>query len=49
MFFISAVVEQIFNPTAELLIHVEMLAKEAKPETETHPLTTEVNISKYSK
>ena len=48
MFFISAVIEQIVNPTAELLIHIGMLAKEAKPETETHPVTTEVNISKCS-
>ena len=36
---ILAVITQIFNPTAELLIPTRIPTKEAKSEMETHPVT----------
>ena len=37
-FLILAVIAQIFNPIAELVITVGIPCKEAKAETETHPV-----------
>ena len=42
---IPAVIAQIFNPTAELVLAIEIPTKEAKAETETHPEITEAKIS----
>ena len=39
---------QIFIATAELAIPTGILTKEAKAELETHPVTVETKISKYS-
>ena len=36
-FLIHAVITQIFNPIAELVIPIGISTKEAKAETETHP------------
>ena len=47
-FLIPAVITQIFNPTAELVILIQIPTKEAKAEMETHPLTVEIKISKCS-
>ena len=40
-----AVFTQIFNPIEEFIISIGIRAKEAKVETETHPVTVETNIS----
>ena len=45
---IPAVVTQIFNPIAELVIPIGIPTKEAKTEMETHPVTAEISISKCS-
>ena len=45
-FLIPALITQIFNPTAELVIPMGILTKEAKAEMETHPRTIETKISK---
>ena len=44
-FFIPAVVTQIFNPIAELVIPIGIPTKEAKAEMETHPVIVEITIS----
>ena len=46
---IPAVITQIFNPIAELLIPVGISTKEAEAEKETHPVIVEITISKWSK
>ena len=45
-FLIAAAVTQVFNPIAELLILTGVPSKEAKTETEIHPLITEAEIRK---
>ena len=40
-FLIPAVIGQIVNPIAELVIPIRISTKEAKPEVETHPVITE--------
>ena len=47
-FLIPAVVTQIFNPIAELVIPIGIPTKEVKTEMETHPVTAEISISKCS-
>ena len=47
-FLIPAVITQIFNPIAELVIPIGILTKEAKAEIETHAVIVEVTISKWS-
>ena len=47
-FLIPAVITQIFNPIAELVIPTGISAKEAKAEMEMHPVTAEIKISKFS-
>ena len=47
-FFISAVISQIFNSIAELLIPKGILTKKAKAEMEIHLVTVEAKISKCS-
>ena len=47
-FLIPAVVTQIFNPIAELVIPIRIPTKEVKTEMETHPVTAEISISKCS-
>ena len=46
---IPAVIKQIFNLIAELIIPTVIPTKEAKAEMETHPATVETKISKYLK
>ena len=48
-FIIPAVVTQIFNPVAELVIPIGIPTKEAKAEMETHSVIAEIKISDYSK
>ena len=43
-----AVITQIFNPIAELVITIEIPTKETKAELETHPVTVQIHISKCS-
>ena len=43
-----AVIPQIFNSTAELVIPTGIATKEAKAEMESHPVTVEIKISKCS-
>ena len=43
---ISAVIAQIFSPTAELVIRKGIPTKDAKAEIGTNPVTTEAKISK---
>ena len=45
---IPAVIAQIFNPIAELLISIGIPIKEAKAEIETHPVILEAKIRKCS-
>ena len=45
---INDVIAQIFNPFAELVIHIGIQAKEAKAEMEAHPLIVEAKIRKCS-
>ena len=47
-FLIPAVIAQIFNPVAELIISVWILSKEAKAEIEIHPVLAEAKIRKRS-
>ena len=47
-FLIAEVIPQILNPIAKLVIHVGTSSKEAKAETEIHPVTTETKIRKCS-
>ena len=44
-FFIPAVVTQIFNPIAELVIPIGIPTKEAKIEMKTHAVIVEITIS----
>ena len=46
-FFIPAVIAQIFNPIAKLIIHIAIPSKETKAEIEIHPVTAEAKIRKY--
>ena len=45
---IPAVITQIFNPIVELAIPIGITNKEAKSEIETHPVSVEVTLSKWS-
>ena len=45
---IPAVVTQIFNTMVELVIPIGIPTTEVKAEIETHPVTVEIKISKYS-
>ena len=47
-FLIPAVIAQIFNPIAELVIPIGIPTKEAKAEIEIHPVIVEVKIRKCS-
>ena len=47
-FLIPALIVQIFNPIAELVIPVEIPTKEKKAEMETHPVIAEAKIRKCS-
>ena len=47
-FSIPAVIAQIFNPIAELVIPIGIPTKEAKAEMETHPVIVEAKIRKCS-
>ena len=38
-----------FNPTAELVIHIEVPRREAKAQKEKHPLVPEAKIQKCSR
>ena len=48
-FLIPKVIVQFLNPIAELVIPIEISTKqkEKKTEIETHPVTVEINISKF--
>ena len=46
---IPALIVQIFNPIAELLIPIGISIKEAKAEKETHPIIVEAKIRNCSK
>ena len=45
-FLILAIIAQIFNPIAELIIPLKMLNKEAKSETEMHTVTAKTKVRK---
>ena len=47
-FLIPAVIEQIFNPVAELVIPIGTATKEAKVEIETQPVIPEAKRRKFS-
>ena len=47
-FLITAAIAQSFDPNAELVISLGILTKEAKAETETHPVIVEAKIRKCS-
>ena len=47
-FLIAAAIKQILNPTAELVIPIGLLTKEAKTEMEANPVTVEPKIRKCS-
>ena len=47
-FLIPAVITQIFNPIAELVIPLGIPTKKTKAEMETHPVIVEVKISECS-
>ena len=47
-FLIFAVITQIFNPIAKIVIPIGIATKEAKAKMETHLVTAEIKISKYS-
>ena len=47
-FLIPAVIAETFTVVAELAIPTGISTEEAKTEIETHPVTVEVRISKYS-
>ena len=42
---IAAVITQIFNPIAELVILIAIATKEAKAEMKTHPVIAKITIS----
>ena len=45
---IPALIAQIFNPIAEIVIPIGIPTKEAKAEIETYPVIVEITISKWS-
>ena len=45
-FFIAAVIAQIFNPIAELVIPIEIPTKEAKADMKIHPVIVDPTIRK---
>ena len=47
-FLIAAVIAQIFNPIAELVILIGIQTKEAKAEFEIHPVIVEAKIRNFS-
>ena len=47
-FLISAVITQICNPIAELVIPIGIPTKEKKAEIETHSVIVEITVSKLS-
>ena len=47
-FLIPAVIAQIINPIAELVIPIGIPTAEAKAEMTTHPVIVEITISKWS-
>ena len=47
-FLIPTVIAQIFNHIADLVILIAILAKVAKAEMQTYPVTLEIKISKCS-
>ena len=47
-FLIPTVIAQIFNHIADLVILIAILAKEAKAEMQTYPVTLGIKISKCS-
>ena len=47
-FLIPAVIAQIFNPIAELIIPIGIPTKKARAEMETHPVIVEIKVSKCS-
>ena len=47
-FLIPAVITQIFNQFAELLIRIGIPTKEAKADMEMHPVIVEITISEWS-
>ena len=47
-FLFLAVIAQIFNPTAELVMPTGIPTKEGKVEMETHPVTVETKINQCS-
>ena len=48
-FLIPAVIAQLFNPTAELVMSTAMASNEVNSEIETHPLIAETKPRKCSK
>ena len=44
---ILAVITRVFNPTAELVIHIDIPSKEGKEELETHPGTAVISCFNY--
>ena len=47
-FLIAAVIAQIFNPIAELVVPIGIPVKEAETEMEMNPVTVVIKISKCS-
>ena len=47
-FLVPAIIAQIFNPIAELVIPIGIPSDEAKAEIELHPVTTKAKIRKCS-
>ena len=47
-FLIPAIIAQIFNPFAEVVIPIGIPGKVAKAENEIHPVTAKNKIRKYS-
>ena len=45
-FLIPPVIAEIFNPTAELVVHIGIPIKEAKREIKVHPVSGEAKIRK---
>ena len=45
MLFNSAVILEVFNHIVELLMPISVTTKEAKEETETHPITAKSKIT----
>ena len=47
-YFIPAVIAQIFNAVAELVVSIEIPTKEANVVMETHPVLVEIIINEWS-